>query len=113
MKARLKHIFNDPKYMAILIIAIYVSGVIIKLLVEDYRISEYRWIYKNGNMVSFILTVGALIWSFFHPLIIWSQKHKKWKDHVLWIIIGMLPFLYIATMLIILSITFGDKPRNI
>jgi len=86
-------VFNNPKLSSILIVMICIVGVILGKLVEPYRISNYRWIYQYGKMIGLVMVSGTVFWSFLHPIIVWSEKRKKWKKHLIWILIGMIPIL--------------------
>ncbi|CAL2060570.1 hypothetical protein T190820D02B_30039 [Tenacibaculum sp. 190524A05c] len=49
--------------------------------------------------MNILVTTGSLLWSLIHPLMIWTKNKKDWKKHLLWMIIGMVPFLYLVTAL--------------
>ncbi|NAS32256.1 hypothetical protein GTQ40_14825 [Flavobacteriaceae bacterium R38] len=69
----------NPKITAILIIGFCLFGILIGNYVERYRISNYRLVYEYGNHISFVTVYGSLIWSFFHPIIIWSRGRVRWR----------------------------------
>ena len=99
----------NPKWTAILIVGICLAGMLIGNYIERYRISNYRWIYEYGKQINFIMVFGSLAWSFFHPIIIWSNNRIEWKKYLIWILIGLIPILYFATMMTWIWIRFDNK----
>ncbi|CAL2090600.1 hypothetical protein [Tenacibaculum sp. 190524A05c] len=95
----MKKSIYHPKRSAILIILLFISGMLIGKFTQRFRFSEYRWIYQFGSLLNILVTTGSLLWSLIHPLMIWSEDKKDWKKHLLWMIIGMVPFLYLVIAL--------------
>ena len=98
----------NPKLTSFLIIGICIMGIIIGNYVERFRISNLRWIYEYGKLINFIMVFGSLGWSFLHPLIIWSNNKPQWKKQLIWMIVGLIPVLYIITMFIVSEIRYSD-----
>lgn len=96
----------NPKWTAILIIGVCLSGMLIGNYVQRFRISEYHWIYQYGSYLNLIMVFSSLCWSFFHPLIVWSYKRPEWKKYLIWIIVGLIPLIYFITMMIIVEIKY-------
>ncbi|AVI50538.1 hypothetical protein C5O00_04885 [Pukyongia salina] len=105
MQFKVSDIFYKPRLSTIIIISLFAVGVILNLSVEQYRYSEFRWIYKYVKLISIIMTFGSIGWSLLHPIIIWSENKVNWKSYLLWIFLGMLPILYFTIMIIILNLT--------
>ena len=82
-----------------MIIGICLIGMLIGNYVESYRISNYRWVYEYGKLINFIMVFGSLGWSFFHPLIVWSNNRAVWKKYLIWILIGLIPLLCFLIMM--------------
>lgn len=99
----------NPKWTAILIVVICLSGMLIGNYVQRFRISEYRWIYQLGSFLNFIMVLSALCWSSLHPLLVWYFNKSVWKNYLIWIILGLIPTVYFITMMIMVEIRFGDK----
>lgn len=93
----------NPKTTAILIILTYLIALLIGIYVERFRFSNYRWVYVYGSYLKLILIFGSLTWSFFHPLIIWSERKldwkTTWKKQLIWIVVGLVPLLYFTIMM--------------
>jgi len=106
---KISQISYNPKLTSILIVGICLLGMLIGNYVERYRISNYRWVYEYGKLINFIMVFGSLGWSFFHPLVVWSYNKPKWKKHLIWILVGLIPLIYFITMMIIAEIRFGNK----
>lgn len=91
----------NPKWAAILIVIVCLSGMLLGSYVQRFRISiNYRWIYQYGSLINFITVLGSIGFSMLHPLIVWSNNKKHWKKNVVWMFIGSIPFLYFAIMLL-------------
>ncbi|WP_442264561.1 hypothetical protein ACSIGC_09350 [Tenacibaculum sp. ZS6-P6] len=89
----------NPKRTAILIVGICLSGILIGNYVQRFRISEHRWIYQYGSLLNIVMVLGSSFWSFLHPLLVWSDYKMESKKHLIWIIIGMIPFLYFTILM--------------
>ncbi|MFL0354798.1 hypothetical protein ACI5KZ_14590 [Xanthomarina sp. GH4-25] len=72
-----------------------------KYIEKWFRFSDYRWIYQYGSLLSKGLVLLMIGWSFLHPIIVISEKRKQWKKYWIWILIGLLPFLYFGIMMTI------------
>ncbi len=109
---RISNTTYNPKLSSILIIVICLTGILIGIYVQRFRISDYRWIYQYGSYLNMIMVLGSVGWSFFHPLIIWSERKldwkSEWKKKVIWVTIGLIPFLYFGVMMIITIFTKVD-----
>ncbi|SNR14719.1 membrane protein of unknown function [Tenacibaculum jejuense] len=88
-----------PKWTAILIIGICLSGILIGNYVQRFRISEYRWIYQYGSLLNIVMVLGSSFWSFLHSLLVWSDYKMESRKHLIWIITGMIPFLYFTILM--------------
>lgn len=99
----------NPKWTALLIVGICLTGMLIGNYVQRFRISEYRWIYQYGNYLNLIMVFGSLCWSLVHPLIVWANRKTEWKKYLTWMIVGLIPVIYFITMMIIAEIRFGNK----
>ncbi|SMC71277.1 hypothetical protein [Cellulophaga tyrosinoxydans] len=92
----------NPKLSAITICVLCFTGMITARYLEKwFRFSDYRWIYQYGSLLSKGIVLLMIGWSFFHPLIVISEKRKQWKKYWIWILIGLLPFLYFGIMMTI------------
>ena len=104
---QLKFIYN-PKITSILIIGICLTGILLGNYIQIFRVSNYRWAYQYGNYLNFVMVLSSVGWSFFHPLIILSdrksQNKTKWKEQFIWSLVGFIPFLYFLIGIIISSI---------
>ena len=102
---KLSKLTYNPKMTSILILGICLIGMLIGNYVQRFRISDYRWIYQYGSYLNLIMVLGSVGWSFFHPLIIWSERKPEWKSEwrkkPIWILIGLIPFLYFGIGMII------------
>ena len=99
---KLRNIKYNPKLSAILIIGIFIAGIAIGTYTDRFRASDYRWIYEYGKLINYILVFGSLACSSVHPFIIYGNNVKDWKKYLTWIIIGILPILYFAFMMILI-----------
>ncbi len=96
MKSRL--IYN-PKWTAIIVITICLTGKLIGFYVQRFRGSEYKWIYQYGSLLNIIMVLGSAAWSFLHPFIIWSGIKTNWKENIFWMIVGLIPFFYFIILM--------------
>lgn len=91
----------NPKWAAILIVLICLSGMLLGKYVQRFRFStDYRWIYQYGSYINLITVLVSVGISFPYPLIVWSNNRKDWKKNVVWMFIGFIPFLYFAIMML-------------
>ena len=90
----ISRILNNPKISSIIIVGICALGILIGRLTEYYRFSEYRWIYQYGKLINYVLFISGLGWSMLHPIIVWNETKNKWKKHLIWILIGLIPAIY-------------------
>ncbi len=92
----------NPKLSAISICVICLAGMLTARYIEIwFRFSDYRLIYAYGSLLSKGLVLLMIAWSFFHPIIVISEKRKQWKKYWFWILIGLLPSLYFGIMMTI------------
>lgn len=98
---KLSKLKYNPKFTSIIIIGICLVGMLIGNYVQRFRLSDYRWIYQYGSYLNLLMVLSSVGWSFFHPLIVWSERKYEWKKNLIWIIIGLIPFLYFGIGMII------------
>jgi len=91
---------SNFKYIALLICCLPVLALIISHLTRNYRYSESNYIYSYGVLMVFILWFSSFILGFLNALFILKKEHLKIGAKTLWIIISLLPLLYIIIMLI-------------
>jgi len=77
--------------------------------VENFRISNYRWVYTYGKLVSGLMVFGSIIWSAIHPIFVLNFKKNKTRKTFIWTAVGMIPFIYFITMMVFVMIKIDDK----
>jgi hypothetical protein len=98
----ISRLIYNPKLSAITICILCLVGMLSGKYVEIwFRFSDYRWIYQYGSLLSNGLVLLMIGWSFLHPIIVISEKRKQWKKYWIWILIGLIPFLYFGVMMTI------------
>lgn len=92
---KINRFIYNPKLSALAICVLFLAGMITARYIEIwFRFSNYRWIYQYGSLLSKGLVLLMLGWSFLHPIMVISQKRKQWIKYWIWILIGLMPFLY-------------------
>jgi len=100
--SNINRLIYSPKSSAIVICVLCLLGMLTAKYIEKwFRFSDYRWIYQYGSLLSKGLVLLMIGWSFLHPIIVISEKRKQWKKYWIWILIGLLPFLYFGIMMTI------------
>ena len=92
----------QTKLNAISILFIFIVGVLIGIISEYFRYSNYRWIYNIGSTLKFLMIICSIGWSFLHPILFFSKRKNEWKNDLIWIIIGFIPFLYFFINLLVI-----------
>ena len=87
---------NWTKKIAILILGVCLSSVLLKYLVQPYR---GTWIYQYGSFTSLIMFYGGILWSLINTIILILNHRTDLKNNIIWILISILPFLYILIMM--------------
>ncbi|WP_299126392.1 hypothetical protein [uncultured Winogradskyella sp.] len=96
----ISRIIYNPKLSAIIICVLCLLGMLTARYIEIwFRFSDYRWIYQYGSLFSKGLVLLMIGWSLLHPVIVISEKGKQWKKYWIWILIGLIPFLYFGIMM--------------
>ncbi|MDT0644975.1 hypothetical protein RM553_19235 [Zunongwangia sp. F363] len=93
-----------PGIASTLIIVTFVTGIMLGFYVQRFRISDYRWIYQYGSYLNLVMVFGSISYSFYHALVIITDKKITPKKKLLWILIGSIPFLYFAFRMVSASI---------
>ncbi len=92
---RINRFLYNPKLSGIAICVLCLGGMIIARFLEEwFRFSDYHRVYKYGSLLSKNLVFLMVGCSFLHPIVVISEKGKQWVKHWIWILIGLLPFLY-------------------
>ena len=69
---------------------------LLKYIVQPYR---GTWIYQYGSFTSLLMFYGGIFSSFINtPILILNHKADL-KNNIIWILISMLPALYILAQL--------------
>ena len=84
---------------------------LISYLSRNYRYSEMKIIYQVGVTLVYFLWLSSFLIGFINSLFIWTTKSMKLKTRIFWIIVSLLPILYIVIML--LSIFIIDYYFNV
>lgn len=84
---------------------------LISYLSRNYRYSEMKIIYQVGVTLVYFLWLSSFLIGFINSLFIWTTKSMKLKTRIFWIIVSLLPILYIVIMLLsifIIDYYFND-----
>jgi len=73
---------------------------LISYLSRNYRYSEMKIIYQVGVTLVYFLWLSSFLIGFINSLFIWTTKSMKLKTRIFWIIVSLLPILYIVIMLL-------------
>jgi hypothetical protein len=96
----ISRIIYNPKLSAIIICVLCLLGMLTARYIEIwFRFSDYRWIYQYGSLFSKGLVLLMIGWSLIHPVFVIAEKGKQWKKYLIWILIGLIPFLYFGIMM--------------
>ncbi|WP_157486079.1 hypothetical protein [Flavobacterium soli] len=101
---------NKFQKIAIVICILPFFGVTIAQLTNEFRYSEYRYIYLIGVATVYlswgIATIGGLI----NALFIHFEKKQELKIRIFWILLSLLPHILIGFSIIISL--FQSTPDN-
>ena len=96
----------NPKWTAILIIVICLTGILLGKYVQIFRFSEHNWIYQFGSYLALFMVFSSFCWSLFHPIILFSYKKSEWRKFMIWMIVGLIPVFYFISIMIMVKLKF-------
>ncbi len=103
--------FNRFQYSAFIICCLPIIGSIVAYFTKDYRYSEHRNIFLIGVILTYLFWGTSFMWGLVNSIFIWTFENQKILNKILWIIISLLPIIYIGTMLttaLIIDYYFND-----
>lgn len=84
------------KLYSIIICILFIIGILIGRFSEIFRFNfDQHWIYEYGNYLSYLIIFGSVIWSIINALRILNRFRYRLKNKIIWILISLLPILYI------------------
>ncbi|MFG4001039.1 hypothetical protein ACGI8V_02645 [Flavobacterium aquidurense] len=88
--------------LAIAIPILFILSCLTKRYIERFRFSdEFRWIYENGSFGTLILCIFLVVFSFANSILLIRDLKTKLLAKLLWILLSLSVFLYVAIALII------------
>lgn len=88
--------------LAIAIPILFILSCLTKSYIERFRFSdEFRWIYENGSFGTLILCIFLVVFSFANSILLIRDLKTKLLPKLLWILLSLSVFLYVAIALII------------
>lgn len=95
------------KILAVLPVLIYAIGITISLLTDRFRVSqELNWLYVSGKMILYLLIGISLILSLVIAIEIVRSKTFYWKKNIIWLVISLIPILFIFSIILALSLGY-------
>jgi hypothetical protein len=93
---------NETKFRkyALVICLLPFLGYIISAFTQDFRYSNYRYIYQMGDVVKYCLWGASFVWGLGNSLDIYQTK-DSWRRKALWITLSSLPSLFFILILVI------------
>jgi len=90
-----------PKRFVIIICFLFFTAFVLNEFSEYYRMSkEWRWVYVYGQRISGFLILTTLIASPINSLVISRNNREGWKLNALWVIIGLIPIIYLMVSIL-------------
>ena len=88
---------NWKKISGILILGIWAIGMILNILIQQYRGSSIYW---YGNSFSHVLFYGGMLLSLANSIILIIKHRMELRRNLVWIILSSIPFLYMIVIII-------------
>lgn len=87
-------VYQSPKYLAIAILCFFSSGLLLEILTSSI-LNESGILFDALLIGKNVLIYGSAAWSLLHPFIVVSETGNKWNKHIVWILLGLVPLIYI------------------
>ena len=94
------NVIRGARLKSIIIALVFLVSFLLNLFIRPYR---GTWIYQYGTLLSIILFVGTVVWSFLNTVTLFLQEGFIFKEDAIWILISGVPFLYFVFMFFIKS----------
>ncbi|RZK03552.1 MAG: hypothetical protein EOO46_17800 [Flavobacterium sp.] len=95
---------NSFQKFVFIIIGLAVLGILVALITRPFRYSEHRYIYLIGVIITYLFWAISILWGFINAIFILQNDKLKLKIKILRSLFSLLPLLYIAIMMIIVTI---------
>lgn len=101
---------NKFQKYTLIILLLPVVGVIAAQMTKDFRYSNHRFLYLFGVLTCYLSWGTSLLWGLINSLFILQDKNKNLRSRLIWILLSLLPIIYITFLMLF---TFTQESDDI